>query len=76
MRPIVDGLKNEYGDRVAFVYLNAADRAQGQAVFEKLALPGHPGSVVYTMDGRETYRGFGVVDESLLREKIESVINR
>jgi thioredoxin-like negative regulator of GroEL len=74
MRPIVDGLKSEYGEQVSFVYLNAADRAEGQSMFERLSLPGHPGSVIFTADGQEVYRGFGVVDESLLRERIEDVI--
>lgn len=74
MRPIVDGLKSEYSDRVSFVYRNAADGANGQAVFERLSLPGHPSYVIFSQDRKETYRGFGVVDEDLLREKIEAVL--
>lgn len=74
MRPIVDGLKAEFGSRIVFTYYNAADGAAGQAHYERLALPGHPGYVIFTPDGTETYRGFGIVDEAVLREKIEAVI--
>lgn len=74
MRPIVDGLNGEYGEQVSFVYLNAADRGEGQAAYESLSLPGHPSSVIFTSDGQEAYRGFGVVDEGVLREQIEAVL--
>ena len=70
----MDGLKRDYGEQVAFVYLNAADNADGQAVFEQLSLPGHPSYVIFTPDGKETERGFGIVDEGLLREQIETVL--
>ena len=76
MRPIVDGLKQEYGDRVLFVYLNVGDRAQGLPVFQKLGLPGHPSYAIFRPDGTETYRGFGIVKESLLKEQIEAVIDQ
>ncbi len=74
MRPIVDGLKTEFGDRVLFVYFNAADGADGQALHEQLAMPGHPSYAIFTPDGKEMYRGFGIVDEVVLREKIEAVL--
>lgn len=75
MRPIVDGLQEEFGGRVAFVYLNAADGGNGQALYEQLALPGHPSYAIFTPDGKETYRGFGIVDEAVLRENIEAALN-
>ncbi|GIL14758.1 MAG: hypothetical protein BroJett038_34780 [Chloroflexota bacterium] len=76
MRPIVDGLQDAFSDRVAFVYLNAADGDQGQAVYERLALPGHPGYVIFLPDGREIYRGFGIIAEETLQEEIEAALER
>jgi hypothetical protein len=74
MRPIVDGLRAEYEDRVTFVYLNAADGGMGQAIFERLRLPGHPSYVIYRPGGGEVYRAFGVLAEEILRAEIEAVL--
>lgn len=76
MRPIVNGLQAEFNPAVAFVYLDAADRAAGQSAYERLALPGHPSYVILLPDGEEVYRGFGSVTEAALREKIEAALNR
>jgi hypothetical protein len=67
MTPIVNGLEQELTDRVAFVYVNAADGSEGQRAFEQLRLPGHPGYVIFNSDGDETYRTFGVVSAETLR---------
>ncbi|MBI5670784.1 MAG: hypothetical protein HZC41_22550 [Chloroflexi bacterium] len=75
MRPIVDGLQAEFGDRVSFVYFNASDGGDGQALYEQLALPGHPSYAIFTPDGTESYRGFGIVAEAVLRENIEAALN-
>lgn len=74
MRPIVDRLQTEFEGRVAFAYFNAADGMAGQALFESLQLPGHPGSLLYDADGAERYRGFGVVNEEVLRAALETVL--
>ena len=67
MQPIVHRLEDEYGDQIAFEYLNA--RTDGEAAFRSLNLPGHPVTLIF-VDGKEVYRGFGIVPEDDLREAI------
>jgi hypothetical protein len=76
MTPIVRGLEDEFGDQVVFVYLNALDSADGQQTFAALNLPGHPGYVLFTPDGVEVYRAFGIVEADALRFAIENALNR
>lgn len=73
MRPIVDGLREEFGDAIAFVYLNAADSGEGQRAFQTLRLPGHPGFVVFSADGVEMDRAFGIVSADRLRAALARV---
>ena len=72
MMPIVNGLEAEFGNEVAFVYLNAVDGAEGQQAFEALSLPGHPSYVVFALDGNKIYQAFGMVEEETLRAAIMS----
>jgi thiol:disulfide interchange protein len=72
MSPIVDGLEQTYSESVMFQRFNARDGAEGQALFESLALPGHPSYVVTQPDGTETFRAFGIVEESALVRALES----
>ncbi len=57
----MNGLQEDYQNQVTFVSLNASDSADGEAIFQNLGLPGHPSIVVYTADGEEAYRRFGIV---------------
>ena len=72
MTPIVNGLESEFRTNILFLYLNAADAAEGQRTFEALYLPGHPSFVIFQPDGREVYRGFGIVEADTLRNAIAS----
>lgn len=73
MRPIVDGLQEQYDGKVSFVYLNAFDGAEGEAAFRALSLLGHPSYVIFTADGVERFRKVGAVAESALVEALEAV---
>jgi hypothetical protein len=75
MRPIVDGLQADFADEVAFVYVNAADGATGQAAFERLQLLGHPAVVIFKPDGSESYRGFGIIKPETLREMLSKALS-
>lgn len=75
MTPIVNGLENEFADRIFFLRLNAADSADGESTFNRLSLPGHPSFVIFTPDSQEQERLFGVVDEAALRTAIKSVLD-
>lgn len=72
MQPVVNRLEAEFGGRVAFLALDA--RGSGQAVFQKLRLPGHPAVVIFIHDGTEILRAFGIVAESDLRQAVESAL--
>lgn len=61
MQPIVDGLQEDYKAQVTFVSLNASDGGDGEALFQQLGLPGHPGIVIYTPDGEEAFRRYGIL---------------
>jgi len=74
MTPIVDGLEETYTESVTFQRFNARDGAEGQTLFESLALPGHPSYVVTRPDGTETFRAFGLAEESALVAAIESAL--
>ena len=63
-----------FEDEVTFLYLDALDGGDGQAVFSQLALRGHPSYVIFAPDGAEAYRSFGVIAEKTLQEAIHVVL--
>ncbi len=71
MMPIVDGLEEQYSERVQFVRLNA--NAEGAEAFRELNLPGHPSVVIFNVDGEEVYRGFGVIPEAQLKQELDAL---
>jgi len=70
MRPIVDGLGEEYRQQVDFVYLNAADRAQGQAAYEAYGLRGHPAFVWVEPSGAVGWKRIGEMSADTLEQAI------
>lgn len=74
MTPIVNGLEADFGNEVAFLYMNAADDGEGQKAFESLYLPGHPSYVIFAPTGDERYRAFGIVSEDGLQLAIENAL--
>ncbi len=70
----MNGLQEQYSDNVEFVWLNAADGAEGQSTFEQLALPGHPAIVIFDDDSQEVYRGFGFFEEEILASELTALI--
>jgi hypothetical protein len=73
MMPIVNGLETDYGEKMAFVRLNAAE-GDGKQVFQQLRLPGHPSYVIFSADGKEEYRAFGIVEDAQFREIIANLL--
>jgi hypothetical protein len=72
----VNGLKEQYGDEMAFAILNAGDRSQGEELFKALRLSGHPASLIYQPDGNEAFRKLGSVPETELIAAIDQVLRR
>ncbi len=73
MQPVVDRLTDDYGDRVAFVALNAD--GEGATAFEAGGLPGHPSYVIMQPDGSEAWRGFGTLDERDLQQALQAALD-
>lgn len=74
MRPIVNGLEAEYGDRIDFRYLNAEDGGQGEAAFRDYALRGHPTLVFVAAGGEVAWIRPGIIPEEELEREILAVI--
>lgn len=74
MRPIVDGISEQYAGRVTLIDLNARDGEQGQQAFEALSLAGHPAFVVVSSRGEERYRAVGIVEASRLAAELDAAL--
>jgi hypothetical protein len=72
MEPVVNRLKDEYGNEVNFISLNA--NTDGAAAFEASSLRGHPAFLIVLPDGTETWRRYGIVPEDDIElELIEAI---
>jgi hypothetical protein len=70
MTPVVNGLRDEFDGRAAFVILNAAIGEGGDA-FKAYQLPGHPSYVLLNPSGEVVWRAFG----PQMKASLESAIN-
>jgi hypothetical protein len=75
MMPIVNGLEADYSENMAFVRLNVGN-GEGAQVFQQLKLPGHPAYVIFSADGKEICRAFGIVDAAQFRDIISKAIDK
>ncbi len=75
MTPVVNGLEGQYGDQVAFRYLDAKDGAEGQAAFERYALRGHPTILLVTPAGEVIWAARGVVAEADVRRALDDMLS-
>ena len=71
MRPIVDGIKEQYGEQADFIYLNATDGAEGQAAFEQYGLQGHPAVLWINPDGSVGWKRIGSTSAEVLKQAVE-----
>lgn len=70
--PIVDGLETDYGDRMAFQRLNAA--REGQPLFQRYNLRGHPAYVILDEQGDVVWRLVGQVPRERLEQGIAQAL--
>lgn len=75
MLPIVNGLEEQHGNQVDFLYLNAQDGGSGQAAFDYFALRGHPAVLILSSDGKVVWQGVGVVEGRVLDEQLQIVLD-
>ncbi len=72
MKPIVDGLEDDYGDRMAFRRLNA-DK-EGRDAFTAYALRGHPSFVIIDTAGKVLWKGVGEQPRVRLEEGVRQAL--
>jgi thiol-disulfide isomerase/thioredoxin len=72
MLPIVDRLSEEYEGGVSVRKINVSTE-RGAEEFQGRGLPGHPSVVILDRQGRETYRGFGVIAIEVLRQELDEI---
>lgn len=72
MQPIVNGLEETYGDRLAFERRNAAEPAH-QASLRAYGLRGHPGYVIVDAKGQVLWSTSGPLSAAALQQQIERV---
>ena len=70
MQPIVGGLEQQYGDKLAFLSVNVSV-GDGFRAFTQTHLAGHPSYLILKPDGSELWRGIGVQSEKALTDAIE-----
>jgi hypothetical protein len=67
----VNGLEQKFGDRIAFVRVNALSD-EGETAFRAAGFFGHPSFLILRPDGSEVWRGVGLQSEEDLTAAIES----
>lgn len=70
MSPIVDGLAQDYSDRIAFQRLNA--QQEGEQLFRQYGLRGHPAYVILDGKGQAVWQKIGEVS----RQELENTLAR
>lgn len=73
MKPVVDGLKQQYEGKVEFRLINADTDPQAQALSQKYGITAVPTFVFLNSDGSEGGRLLGEQSESLLKEKLDAL---
>jgi hypothetical protein len=58
MVPIVDGLEEQYQDKIKFMRVDA-NTDEGGETFRFYGLPGHPSYILLNPDGEVLWKGFG-----------------
>ncbi len=71
MQPIVGGLEQKYGDKVAFIRVNVTEEDGAQA-FKESRLAGHPSYLILTSEGTELWRAVGLQSEDTLSAALDS----
>ena len=72
MAPIVDGLRADYGNQVAFQRLNA-DEDDGRAAAQTYRMRGHPAILVVNAHGDVVWSRLGVQPRDDVANVFESV---
>jgi len=72
MQPVVNRLEDEFGDRVQVLSLDADE--DGREAFRAGGFKGHPAYVLLQPDGQEIWRGFGIVEYSMMMGEVQQAL--
>lgn len=75
MTPIVNGLKQTYGEQIDFQLLDASF-GKGETYFNFYGLVGHPSYLLLAPDGAELWRAIGPLDKEKLEQEILASLQR
>lgn len=73
MKPVVNGLEEVYGDRIAFRRYNIAS-SEGEAWASKYSLRGHPAFLLLNTQGEESWRYVGVVTQATVEAELNTLL--
>jgi len=71
LKPVVDGLKGEYGDKVEFKEINFYDNRE---LADKYKAPGHPTLVITRPDGTAVKVLPGVSERSEIEQALKEAL--
>ena len=72
MQPVVNRLDDEFGDRIQIIVLDA--NRDGREAFRVGGFKGHPAYVLLKADGKEAWRGLGIIDYVTLVDVVQQVL--
>ena len=73
MKPIVDGLEQQYAEQFVFKRVNA-DIDDGPAVVQEYRILGHPTLMIFDAQGREVERLIGPQPEAKIRGILDKIL--
>jgi thioredoxin-related protein len=72
MSPVVDGLEQDYGGRIAFQRFDA--QLEGERLFRQYGLRGHPAYVILDGKGEAVWQKIGEVSRQELEDALRRVL--
>lgn len=74
MRPVVNGLRQQYGNQLKFADLDFNDN-RNQSLKDRFRVVGHPSFVLVDGQGKLVKRWLGIVAASELEKELKQVLN-
>jgi len=72
MQPVVNRLEGEFGDHIQVLSLDA--NRDGRDAFRAGGFKGHPAFVVLSAEGKEVWRGLGIIEYATLVDAVEKAL--
>lgn len=73
MKPIVNGLENQYGEQIKFVFINR-EAPENQTIVKKYGVRSQPIFILLDRQGEIAQRFSGPVPEDVLAEALQSLV--